>query len=138
MIKIKGLTSEDLNGFLDAGCEFLGELRFRNTFRVDGLLKGKVVSENTLVVGESGQVDAEIDCGTVSIRGTVSGRVQAHDKIELLAGSKVTASLAAPRLLIEEGAFFQGDCDMASATAAKGDVVNLESAKAAGRGEKRP
>lgn len=138
MIKIKGLTSEDLNGFLDAGCEFLGELRFRNTFRVDGLLKGKVFSDNTLVVGESGQVDAEIDCGTVSIRGTVSGRVHARDKIELLAGSSVTATLVAPRLLIEEGAFFQGDCDMASATATKGDVVTLESAKAAGRNEKRP
>lgn len=138
MIKIKGLTSEDLNGFLDTGCEFLGELRFRNTFRIDGLLKGKVVSDNTLIVGESGQVDAEIDCGTVSIRGTVSGRVHARDKIELLAGSNVTATLVAPRLLIEEGAFFQGDCDMASAASAKGDVVTLESAKAAGRGEKRP
>lgn len=138
MIKIKGLTSEDLNGFLDTGCEFLGELRFRNTFRVDGFLKGKVVSDNTLIVGESGHLDAEIDCGTVSIRGTVSGRVNARDKIELLAGSKVTATLVAPRLLIEEGAFFQGDCDMASAGPAKGDVVTLESAKAAGRGEKRP
>jgi cytoskeletal protein CcmA (bactofilin family) len=138
MIKIKGLTSEDLNGFLDVGCELLGELRFRDTFRIDGFLKGKVVSDNTLVVGESGQVDAEIDCGTVSIRGTVSGRVQAREKIELLAGSKVTATLVAPRLLIEEGAFFQGDCDMASAGSAKGDLLTLESAKAAGRGENRP
>lgn len=137
MIKIKGLSSEDLNGFLDVGCELLGELRFRDTFRIDGFLKGKVVSDNTLVVGESGHVDAEIDCGTVSIRGTVSGRVQAREKIELLAGSKVTATLVAPRLLIEEGAFFQGDCDMATAASAKVDRPAPEPAPAAGRGEKR-
>ena len=72
MIKIKGLTAEDLNGFMDAGTEFHGELRFRNTFRIDGKLKGRIVSENTLIVGEAGEVDAEIECGVVSIRGTVS------------------------------------------------------------------
>ena len=99
MIKIKGLTAEDLNGFMDVGTEFHGELRFRNTFRIDGKVKGRIVSENTLIVGESGEVDAEIECGVVSIRGTVSGRIQGRERIELLSGSKVqaVARLAAPR-----------------------------------------
>jgi cytoskeletal protein CcmA (bactofilin family) len=119
MIKIKGLsTSEDLNGFLDEGTEFQGELRFRDTFRVDGKVKGRIVSENTLIVGESATVDAEIDCGVVSIRGTVTGRVKGRERIELLSGSRVQASLASPRLVIEEGAFFQGDCDMSAASKA--------------------
>ena len=34
-------TSEDLNGFLDEGTELQGELRFRDTFRVDGKVKGR-------------------------------------------------------------------------------------------------
>jgi cytoskeletal protein CcmA (bactofilin family) len=113
MIKLKGLaTSEDLNGFMDQGTEFLGELRFRDTMRIDGRLKGKIVSDNTLIIGESGQVEAEIDCGVVSIRGTVSGRVHGRQRIELLAGSKVQATLISPKLVIEDGAFFQGDCEM--------------------------
>jgi cytoskeletal protein CcmA (bactofilin family) len=115
MIKIKGLATEDLNGFMDEGTEFHGELRFRNTFRVDGLLKGRIVSENTLIVGESGRVEADIDCAVVSIRGTVSGKVNARERIELLAGSRVQGTLCSPRLLIEEGAFFQGECDMSPA-----------------------
>jgi cytoskeletal protein CcmA (bactofilin family) len=123
MLKIKGLTSEDINGFLDQGTELQGELRFRDTFRVDGKVKGRIVSDNTLIIGESAQVDAEIDCGVVSIRGTVTGRVKGRERIELLAGSRVQASLSSPRLVIEEGAFFQGDCDMSSA--AKGSVVPL-------------
>ena len=55
MIKLKGQSAEDLNGFMDEGTEFLGELRFRDTLRIDGRLKGKIVSDNTLVIGESGQ-----------------------------------------------------------------------------------
>jgi cytoskeletal protein CcmA (bactofilin family) len=115
MLKIKGLSAEDLNGFMDEGTEFLGELHFRNTFRIDGHLKGKVISENTLIVGESGRVDAEIQCGVVSVKGRVTGRIQARDRVEILAGARVEASLAAPKLVIEEGAFFQGSCDMSGA-----------------------
>jgi cytoskeletal protein CcmA (bactofilin family) len=112
MIKLKGLSSEDLNGFMDQGTEFLGELRFRDTFRVDGRVKGRIVSDNTLIVGESGTVEADIDCGVVSIRGTVTGRVCGRQRVELLAGARVQGTLVSPRLVIEEGAFFLGDCDM--------------------------
>jgi cytoskeletal protein CcmA (bactofilin family) len=122
-MKLKGLTVEDLNGFMDVGTEFVGELRFRDTFRIDGRLRGKVVSENTLIVGETGQVDAEIDCGVVSIRGSVSGKILARQRIELLAGCKVHGTLVAPRVVIEEGAFFEGNCDMSAA--AKRAVIAL-------------
>ncbi len=136
MIKIKGLGTEELNGFMDQGTEFLGELRFRDTFRVDGRVKGKIVSDNTLIVGESGVVDAEVDCGVVSIRGTVSGRIQGRQKIELLAGAKVQGTLVSPKLIIEDGAFFQGDCDMGATS--KGAVVNMAGPRAASGGEGRP
>jgi len=112
MLKLKGLQAEDLNGFLDDGTEFSGELRFRDVLRVDGRLKGKVVSDNMLIIGETGQVDAEIDCGIVSIRGKVSGSVHGRQRIELLAGCRVLATLVTPKLVIEDGAFFQGDCRM--------------------------
>lgn len=112
MIRLKGLATEELNGFLDQGSEFLGELRFRHTFRVDGHVRGKIVSDNTLIVGETGRVEADIDCGVVSIRGTVVGHVRGRQRIEVLAGARVQGSLEAPKLLIEDGASFQGDCDM--------------------------
>ncbi len=134
MIKLKSVASEDLNGFMDEGTEFHGELRFRDTFRVDGRLTGKVVSEHTLIVGESGKVDAEIDCGVVSIRGTVTGKVQGRQRIELLAGSKVQATLVSPKLVIEEGAFFQGQCDMGGMAKAAPAVLTLPSVALAGGG----
>jgi cytoskeletal protein CcmA (bactofilin family) len=110
MLKFKG--AEDLNGFLDEGTEFSGEMRFRDVLRIDGRASGRIVSDNTLIIGETGQVDAEIDCGVVSIRGRVSGQVRGRERIELLSGCRVQARLVAPKLLIEDGAFFEGDCQM--------------------------
>ena len=115
MIKLKPATSEELNGFMDESTEFLGELRFRHTFRVDGRLRGRIVSDNTLVVGESARIEADIDCGIVSILGSVVGRVQGRQRIELLAGARVKGTLVAPKLVIEDGAVFEGDCEMAPA-----------------------
>lgn len=122
--KLKGLTSDDLNGFLDESTEIIGELRFKNTFRVDGRLKGKIVSESTLIVGETASIDADIDCGTVSIRGKVSGHVTGRHRIEVLSGAQVRAHLSSPKLVIEEGAFFEGECDMGAAPM-KAEVIKL-------------
>jgi cytoskeletal protein CcmA (bactofilin family) len=129
MVSIKGLSGESLNGFMDSGTEITGELRFRDTFRLDGKLKGKIFSEKMLIIGETAQVEADIECGVVSIKGTVTGQIQGREKIELLAGSKVYGRLSSPRLVIEEGAFFQGECDMRGAT--KGAVVPLAGGRTA-------
>ena len=110
---------------MDEGTEFIGELRFRDTFRIDGRLKGKIVSDNTLIVGESGQVEAEIDCGVVSIRGTRQRPgARAASASSCSPARACRRTLVSPRLVIEEGAFFQGECDMGSA-AAKGAVVPM-------------
>lgn len=114
MIKSLKGSGESLNGFLDHGTEIFGELRFRNAFRIDGRVRGKIFSDNDLIIGETGHVEADIDCGEVSVRGQVAGRIQARKKIELLAGSRVEGSLVSPKVVIEDGASFQGDCDMPS------------------------
>jgi cytoskeletal protein CcmA (bactofilin family) len=120
VIKLKGPgAAEELNGFMDEGTEFLGELRFRDTYRVDGHVRGRILSENTLVVGETGRVEADIDCGVVSIRGQVQGHVTGRQRIELLAGARVTGTLVSPKLVIEDGAFFQGDCAMSPGSATR-------------------
>jgi cytoskeletal protein CcmA (bactofilin family) len=135
MIKIKGLAAEELNGFMDEGTEFIGELHFRNTFRIDGRVKGKIISDNTLVIGETARIEADIECGEVSIKGTVTGRVQGRQRVEVLAGARVEGTLVSPLLVIEEGAFFQGDCDMSAAS--RPAVVPLPSPRAA-TGSERP
>jgi cytoskeletal protein CcmA (bactofilin family) len=105
-------TRGDLNGFLDAGSHILGELHFDDTFRIDGRLTGKAVSTGNLVIGENGEVDAEIEVGSIYVTGTVRGHVKATERIEIAAGGQVFADLETPVLVVEDGAILQGHCSM--------------------------
>src|ERR1700704_2167938 len=104
-----------LNGFLDHGSHFQGELTFEETFRIDGRFEGKIRSGSELILGDTADVNAEIHVGRLSVNGKLQGEVQATERIELLARSRVLATLAAPILKVEEGAFFQGSCQMSEA-----------------------
>ncbi|MEM9558255.1 MAG: polymer-forming cytoskeletal protein [Acidobacteriota bacterium] len=103
----------DLNGFLDAGSHIQGELQFEDTFRIDGKLTGKIVSNGELVVGERGEVDGEVDVRCVYVSGTVRGTLRARERLEITASGRVHADLLVPTLTIEDGAFFEGSCKMA-------------------------
>ena len=103
-----------LNGFLDKGSYLKGELSFEETFRIDGKFEGKSPSGSELILGDSAEVDAEIHVERLSINGSLKGTVRASERIEIHPRARVTADLQTPVLRIEEGAFFQGSCDMSA------------------------
>ena len=70
--------SGELNGFLDRGSSFKGELEFEDTMRIDGKFNGKIVSKNELIVGESAHIDGDIHVGRIAISGTVIGKIVAE------------------------------------------------------------
>ncbi len=98
-----------LNGFLDEGSHFKGELTFEDTLRIDGKFEGTIRSKRALIIGDKGDVQADIDVGSVSIDGTVRGNIVAREKIEIHPHGRVFARLQAPILKIEEGAHFEGE-----------------------------
>jgi cytoskeletal protein CcmA (bactofilin family) len=104
--------SGDLNGFLDRGSSFKGELEFEDTMRIDGRFNGKIRSKNELIVGESAHIDGEIHVGRVAISGTVVGKIIAEQRVEIHRNGKVYSDIETPVLIIEEGALFQGNCTM--------------------------
>ena len=101
-----------LTAFIDQGSEFEGKLSFRDTVRIDGKFCGEITSENTLIVGESGEIEADIYSKTVSISGTVSGNVIAENKVVLHKTALVKGNIEAPSLVIEEGAKLNGQVTM--------------------------
>jgi cytoskeletal protein CcmA (bactofilin family) len=62
-----------LNGFLDRGSQLVGELRFEETFRIDGKFEGKIESGAELIIGDTAEVKGEILVGRLSINGAVKG-----------------------------------------------------------------
>lgn len=109
----------DLNGFLDAGSHMQGELHFEDTFRVDGQLTGKIMSKGDLVVGEGGRIEGEVHVGRVYVSGVVKGAIRASRRVEISPRGKVYADIQTSSLVIEDGAYFEGQCAMVRDTAAK-------------------
>ncbi len=97
-----------LNGFLDRGARFEGTLSFEDTFRIDGVLKGKVVTKNELIIGDGAAIDAEIRVGRLSVSGNVRGVIYALERVEVHAGARIQAEIHTPSLLVEDGAVIQG------------------------------
>jgi cytoskeletal protein CcmA (bactofilin family) len=107
-----GPATGDLNGFLDAGSHLHGELAFEASFRVDGKITGKVTSKGSLIVGEGGEVDGEVEAGQIFVSGTLRGTARAGERLQIAPGGKVYADIATPSLVIEDGAVFEGRCAM--------------------------
>jgi cytoskeletal protein CcmA (bactofilin family) len=103
-----------LTAFIDQGSEFEGKLSFRDTVRIDGRFRGEISSENTLIIGESGEIEATIRSNTVAISGTVEGDVHAARKVVLHKTARVTGNVTSPSLVVEEGAVINGTFKMAT------------------------
>jgi cytoskeletal protein CcmA (bactofilin family) len=109
-----------LSGFDGHGTVLTGETSFQMMLRVDGHLTGTVTSDGgTLIVGTNGQVDANVSVGVATINGIVNGDVIASEKIQLGRTARVMGNVATPRLVIEEGAVFEGGCSMIKAREAQ-------------------
>ncbi len=108
-------ASEALNGFVDAGCVIRGELEFKDSFRLDGRVEGKVRSSSELVIGERGVVEGEIEVARALIGGEVRGSLRATGQVVLHATARVWADIHTPALVMEEGAFLEGRVAMDAA-----------------------
>jgi cytoskeletal protein CcmA (bactofilin family) len=109
---VKDETFGKVSGFIDKDTEITGDIRFKDSFRIDGKFKGKILSGTSLIIGETGDVEADIQVGSLSINGKINGNLNAADLIEIFSQGKVTGKMKTPKLIIEEGAFFQGSCLM--------------------------
>jgi cytoskeletal protein CcmA (bactofilin family) len=102
-----------LSGFVGSGTVLTGETTFQAMLRVDGHLTGRVSSDvGTLVIGGTGRVDANILVAAAVINGTVNGDIVAQDRVELGRTARVVGNIQSPRLMIEDGAVFEGTCSM--------------------------
>lgn len=105
-----------LSGFVGHGTTLTGETHFQAMLRVDGHLQGSVSSDSgTLLVGTNGQVDANVAVASAMVNGQVNGDIVATEKIQLGRTARVIGNIQTPRLILEDGALFEGSCSMIKA-----------------------
>ena len=72
------------------------------------MFRGEITSQNTLIVGESGEIQASIQSSSIVISGTVEGDIVGAKKVVLHKTARVNGDVETPCIVIEEGAVFNG------------------------------
>jgi cytoskeletal protein CcmA (bactofilin family) len=109
-----------LSGFVGHGTSLTGDTNFQMMLRVDGHLQGTITSDSgTLLVGTTGQVDANVAVASATINGTVNGDILATEKIHLGRTAMVVGNIQTPKIVIEEGAVIEGGISMLKAREAQ-------------------
>jgi len=110
---VKGDNGNSDFGWIGRGIEVTGDIVFADRLQVDGKVTGRLASESgTLVLGETGHLEAEVDVGICVIHGSIHGNLIARSKVEIRKSGRVHGDVITPVLLVEEGAIFNGAIKM--------------------------
>ncbi len=106
------LEKSDVKAFLGPGSTFEGKLVFSEIVRLDGVFRGEITSKDTLIVGQTGELHAEVHVGTLILSGRLEGNVQAASRVELRAPAVIEGNIVTPVLTVEEGVKVNGNLQM--------------------------
>ncbi len=99
---------------LDMDASMQGRLVFRDPvdLKISGKFEGSLDAKGNLTIGEGAVVNAEITGENIRISGKVVGNITATSKLILSSGAHVIGDINTSSLVVEEGAFLQGNCHM--------------------------
>ena len=112
MRKETPIEKSDIKAFLGPGSQFEGKLVFNEIVRLDGAFRGEVTSHDTLIVGESADIQADIQVGTLILSGNFKGNVKAKTRVELRSPAKVDGTIETPAISVEDGVLLNGTITM--------------------------
>lgn len=97
---------------LAKGTVFTGDIQSEGSFRIEGQLKGTLKTPGKIVVGETGFIDGEIECGHADFEGKFKGKMTIKENLTLKATANIQGEVSTGKLSIEPGATLNGSCSM--------------------------
>ena len=127
MKAFKGNSEDSGQGRISRGVEVSGDVLFADALQVDGRVTGKLISESgTLVIEQTGDIQADVDVGVCVIRGALHGNVNARSRVEIYKTARVEGDITTPVLLVEEGSMLSGAIAMGKSDVRLPDSIRLE------------
>ncbi|HVP69139.1 MAG TPA: polymer-forming cytoskeletal protein [Anaeromyxobacteraceae bacterium] len=115
-----------------------GGLQGDEDLTVRGRVEGTVTLTRTLVVEPTGVVKAEVQVKNCIIAGVVIGNVTASESVEITKEGRMVGDIAAPRVIIVDGASFKGRVDMGEVDVSAAERSERPAPRALSRPAPRP
>lgn len=107
----KPMNAKDARTLIGEGVRVEGNFFIPTPTRVDGVIKGNLTGDSTLVIGEKGWVEGTVTASEVLLLGTIEGNVEAK-KLDMKKGSRMIGDILVDDLITEVGCTFNGRCSM--------------------------
>lgn len=112
---------------INNGTKLEGDIQSDADIRLDGQMTGMITTKAKVVVGVSGTIEGDIECLSADISGTVTGRIDVRELLFLKSTAVVTGDITTSKLVVENGAKFNGSCQMNSNAAVKQASISPKS-----------
>jgi cytoskeletal protein CcmA (bactofilin family) len=110
--KTNGNTTMEEVTIISSSVIIEGKLTSNGNVRIDGVVKGNVEAKGNLTVGETGNIQGDINADSVTVGGKVEGVINAKDKITLESKAFLKGDLVTKVLVVDAGAIFEGKSSM--------------------------
>ncbi len=97
---------------ISSGVVIEGKLSSKGNVRVDGIVKGDVNVTGNVTIGESGDINGQVNADIITVGGKVVGKLNAKEKVVLEGKAVLKGDLIAKILVVEAGAKFDGNSKM--------------------------
>lgn len=89
-----------------------GKLHAKGMLRIDGTVTGEITCEGNVVIGKDGKVEARVEAVNLTIGGVLKGDVKVAERLEVLPTGRLEGNASTKIIVIEDGGFFSGSCEM--------------------------
>ena len=113
--KQKVRVSDRLETVVGQNADFNGHLRCEGNLRIDGRCQGVVEATGNIVIGEMGQIEAEVRAKNVSVSGSVKGTIYAN-RVDLLSTGRIYGDVMVDSFFLDEGGYIHGQVNMRKET----------------------
>jgi len=110
----KRLTATDT--LIGQGTIFEGSIQTEANLRIEGEFHGDITSQSEIIIGEYGVAKAEIKCLNLTIAGQLHGDVTVTGRLIITPSGQLIGNAIVQSIIVQEGANFNGECKMISAT----------------------
>lgn len=109
---LKRRFGTNIRSALGPGTVIEGTFKFDSPVCVDGSLTGEITSTSALIVGQEAVISGKIKVGSLIVLGTVEGKVEATDLVEIRRGGMLEGDITTERFVVEDGGWYNGKVKM--------------------------
>lgn len=105
-------VSAKISSIIGADMVVEGNIKAKDTIRVEGYVTGNVETEGALILSATGKVKGNLKGNNIVIGGVLEGDLVCGGKTEVISTGKVIGNMHTRSLIVDENAVFQGQCIM--------------------------